>query len=203
MRAFLFALAATSCLALAGCKAECVGCQPQLEAAPAATSYRFEVEMWEMPLARAAALYRAGDPISSSVALFIDEKGLGKPLRELAARDRLVVHVDRPAFTVPAGTRGLVPPRAAARAGDASWSDGLRLELGATPNTGWSPHTLDFACVWTSPQGERLATAQSTTPLAPDHDVLVWCLPSQTLADLPEPRTARAIVALVRLVPQS
>ncbi len=202
MRALLLALASACMLASTGCKAECVGCQPELAAAAEPTAYRFEVEYWEMPLARAESLYRAGDPISSSVALVIDEKGLEKPLRELAARDRLVRYVERPAFTTPVGARGLVPQREGMRPGDATWSDGLRLELGASPTSGWSPHTLDFACVWTSPQGERLATAQGTTPLSPEHDVVVWCLPSKTLAEIPEPRTARAVAAIVRLVPQ-
>lgn len=203
MRVLLIVLGVAFGLFLAGCKAECVGCQPELPAdAPIATSYEFGVEFWEMPVARAAELHRAGDPIHSSVALVIDERGLGKPLRELAARDPRVRRVERPAVATRPGARGLVPARTLEGGGDAPWSDGVRLELGATPTTGWAPFALDFACVWTSPQGERLATAQGTTPVPAGHDVLVWCLPSDVLSDLPEPRTARALVAIVRITPR-
>lgn len=191
-----------SALVLAGCRAECVGCQPELDPpAVVATAYRFEVECWEMPLARAESLYGASDEHESSVALVIDAKGVDKPLRELAARDREVRRVEPAEFTSPAGTRALVPPRAARAPGETSWSDGLRLELGAAPTTGWSPQSLDFACAWTSPQGERLAGARGTTPMAPDRGVVVWCLPSRSLAAVPEPRTARAVAAIVRVVP--
>ncbi|MCY2960576.1 MAG: hypothetical protein NTY35_10465 [Planctomycetota bacterium] len=203
MRASLIALLLALSLAFAGCKAECVGCQPELPAdAPVATAYTFEVEFWEMPVARAAALYRAGDPIHSSVALVIDERGLTKPLRELAARDPLVRRIARPTFTTQPGARGLVPARTAEITGDTVWSDGVRLELGATPTTGWAPYTLDFACAWTSPQGERLAATQGTTPVPASHDVLVWCLPSGVLTDQPESRAAHALVAVVRIVPR-
>lgn len=203
MRAFLIALGVALCLTLAGCKAECVGCQPELPAdAPAATSYRFEVEFWEMPAARSAELYRAGEPIASSVAVLIDERGLKKPLRELAARDPLVRRIERPAFTTSPGVRGLVPARAVEVRGDTVWSDGVRLELGASTTTGWAPFVLDFACAWTSPQGERIAATKGTTPVPAGHDVLVWCLPSDVLADLPESRAAHAIVAVIGIVPQ-
>lgn len=193
---------AVGLLLLGGCRAECVGCQPELpDDAPVATAYQFDVEYWEMPVARAEALYRANDPIGSSVAVVIDERGLGKPLRELAVRDRLVRRIERPPFRTLPGARALVPPRAVAVAGEPTWSDGVRLELGATPTKGWAPLELDFACTWTSPQGERLATAQGTTPVPAGHDVLVWCLPSDVLSDLPEPRTAHALVAIVRITP--
>lgn len=183
--------------------AECVGCQPILDPpAVPPTSYRFEVETWEMPLARAEALYRSGDADTASIALVIDEHALADSLREIASHDRLVQHAARPAVTAPVGTRA-VTARGAVASGDASWSDGLRLEFGASPTAGWSPQMLEFVCVWTSPQGERLAVAQGTTPMSPRHGVVVWCLPSKSLADVPPPRTARAIAAIVRVVPQS
>jgi len=192
----LLALAAASILG--ACKAECVGCQPQLDAdRPVAAAHHFDVEMWEMPLARAEQLYRDADAHASGVALVIDEKGMRKPVGELAARDPEVRRIDRPSFEAPSGVRGLLPPRTHAQSG--AWSDGLRLELGASAGEGWAAHQLDFACVWTSPRGERLATAGGSTPLPPDHDVLVWCLPSKDLAAVPEPRTARAVLAIVRL----
>lgn len=180
----------------------CVGNLPQRPAdSPIANAFRFEVEMWEMPLARAAELYRAGDPIHSSIAVLIDERGLGKPLRELAAIDERVQRIDRPIFTARVGTRGLLPARVGGP-DRALWSDGLRLELGAGATTGWAAYALDFACTWTSPQGERLATATGTTPMPQDLGVLVWCLPGKALADLPEPRNALAVLALVRVIPE-
>ncbi len=180
----------------------CVGNLPARPAdAPIASAYKFEVELWEMPLARAAELYRAGDPIHSSIAVVIDERGLAKPLAELAAIDRRVQRLERPAFTTNPGTRGLLPARVGG-SDRALWSDGLRLELGAGSTTGWAAYTLDFACTWKSPQGERLATANGTTPMPEKLGVLVWCLPGKALADLPEPRDARAVLALVRVIPQ-
>ncbi len=180
----------------------CVGGLPDRPAdARIAQSFRFDVEMWEMPLERAAELYRAGDPIHASIAFVIDERGLKKPLRELAAIDSRVRHVERPPLTAESGVRGLVPPRIGARDRE-TWSDGLRLELGGgAPRTRWDAWTLDFASTWTSPQGERLAHVQGSTPMPADLGIVVWCLPGQALADLPEPRTAPAVVALVRVVP--
>ncbi len=184
------------------CKAECVGCQPQLdEDRPVAVAHHFDVEMWEMPLAAAEQLYRDADAHASSVALVIDEKGLRKPVLELAARNPNVQRIERPSFEARSGARGFLPPRTRPN-GEQSWADGLRLELGASPGEGWAAHQLEFACVWTSPQGERLAMAGGSTPLPPDHDVLVWCLPSKSLASIPEPRTARAVLAIVRLEPR-
>jgi hypothetical protein len=180
----------------------CVGNLPPRAAdAPIASAYRFEVELWEMPLSRAAELYRAGDPIHSSIAVLIDERGLAKPLAELAAIDSRVQRVDRSEFTASPGTRGLMPARVGGP--DRSlWCVGLRLDLGGAATTGWAADALDFACTWKSPQGERLATANGSTPM-PDHfGVLVWCLPGKALAELPEPRDARAVLALVRVIPQ-
>ena len=154
--------------------------------------------MWEMPLASAEQLYRDADRHASSVALVIDEKGLRKPVSELAARNPEVRRIERPSFEAPSGARGFLPARMASD-GERSWADGLRLELGASAGEGWAAHQLEFACVWTSPEGERLATAGGSTPLPPDHDVLVWCLPSKSLGAIPEPRTARAVLAIVRL----
>lgn len=180
----------------------CVGnLPPRAEDAPIASAYEFEVELWEMPLVRAAELYRAGDPIHSSIAVVIDERGLAKPLVELAAIDKRVQRIERPAFTTKPGTRGLVPARVDG-SDRALWSDGLRLELGGSATTGWAAYALDFACTWTSPQGERLATATGTTPMPETLGVLVWCLPGKALADLPEPRDALAVLALVRVTPQ-
>jgi hypothetical protein len=187
---------------LGSCQAECVGCQPALDAdRPVAVAHRFEVKLWEMPLARAEELYRPAAPDSASVALLIDERGLAKVVRELAARDPDVRPIPRLAFEAPAGARGFLPPRAVPP-GEATWGDGLRLELGAAQGQDWAAHQLDFACVWTSPQGERLAAAAGSTPLPPDHDVLVWCLPSKDLAAVPEPRSGRAVLAIVRLDPR-
>lgn len=181
---------------------ECVGCQPIL-APPEhpATAYRFEVQYWEMPLARAESLYRAADRDSSSIALMIDKDGLHARLHDLHASDGDVRPLAPSSCDAAAGARALVP-RVVAGGDAGSWSAGVRLELGAEPTPGWSPHALDFACVWTSPQGERLATAAGKTPLAPERGVVVWCLPSKSLADAPEPRTARAVVALVRISPR-
>jgi hypothetical protein len=159
---------------LASCRATCVGCQPALDPKrPALTAHAFEAELWELPAERAAQLHRPADPSSACVALVIDEDGLRKPLRELSARDPAVRHVRTASLEVSCGSRGLLPRRtdsAAAR----DWTDGLRLELGARPGADWAALVLDSGCAWTSPQGERLASASGSTPIPPDHDVLVW-----------------------------
>jgi hypothetical protein len=180
----------------------CVGSLPDRPAdAPIAKAYRFEVELWEMPLARAAGLYRAGDPVHASAALLIDERGLEKPLHELEGMDPRVKRFERSAITLEQGQRGLVPARVGGEE-RALWSDGLRLELTArAPTTKWAAYTLDCAGTWTSPSGERLATLRADTPMPADFGVAVWCLPGQVLADMPEPRTAPAVLALVRIVP--
>lgn len=212
-------IAAVVLLVLAGCKAqraevvddaqadpmagmgpgECVGCQKRPEGVIPATAYRFDVQVWEMPLEHAEKLYRRTDEIASSLALLIDVRGLEKPLRELAAHDDRVRLLERPQFGAAAGKRALLPARTGAK--ERLWSDGLRLELGGNPTPGWAPNALDFACSWTSPQGEALGRAQGVTPLPHDHAVALWCLPARVLAEQPEPRTARAIVALVRVTP--
>jgi hypothetical protein len=178
-------------------KAGCVGCQVRPEGVVTATGYRFDVQVWELPVEQAEALYRPADAKAASLALLIDERGLEKTLRELAERDERVELLERPAFDVQAGKRALLP----ARSGDGArkWSDGLRLELGGKPTEGWAPNALDFACAWTSPQGEMLGRTSGVTPLPYGHSLVLWCLPSQSAAERPEPRTARAVVALVRV----
>jgi hypothetical protein len=180
-------------------KAGCVGCQKRPEGVVTATGYRFDVQVWELPLERAEALYRTADAKDASLALLIDEKGLETSLRELAASDERVELFERPGFEVQAGKRALLPARSGG--GERRWSDGLRLELGAKPTPGWAPNALDFACAWTSPQGEPLGRASGVTPLPYGHTVLLWCLPSKASAERPEPRTARAVVAIVRIEP--
>ncbi len=182
-------------------KAGCVGCQVRPEGVTTATAYRFDVQVWEMPLEQAEALYRPADAADSSLALLIDERGLEKSLRELAARDKRVELLERPGFDTQAGKRALLPARSGG--GERRWSDGLRLELGGKPTAGWAPNALDFACSWTSPQGEALGRAQGVTPLPYGHTVLLWCLPSKTLAQRPDPRTARAVVAIVNVTPST
>jgi hypothetical protein len=182
-------------------KPGCVGCLVRPEGAITASAYRFDVQVWEMPLEHAEALYRPADAADSSLALLIDERGLETSLRELSARDARVELLERPGFSTPAGKRALLPARAGG--GERRWSDGLRLELGGNPTAGWAPNALEFACSWTSPQGEALARAQGVTPLPYGHTVLLWCLPAKSLAQRPEPRTARAVVALVRVTPST
>ena len=128
----------------------------------------------------------------------IDEAGLRKPLRELSARDPSVRRVRAASLEVACGSRGLLPRRADPAA-DHDWTDGLRLELGARPGAGWAALVLDFGCAWTSPQGERLASASGSTPIPPDHEVLVWCQPSDDLANAGPPR---AVLAIVRVDPR-
>ncbi|MBL8863280.1 MAG: hypothetical protein JNK02_14885 [Planctomycetes bacterium] len=194
---------ALSCVALlVGCEAQRAGLQPEpAREGPAVVAQRFEIELWELPLARAEQLFHGADPISSTVALLVDERGLRKPLRELAARDPAVRRFERAAFEAAAGARGILPPRVGGSA-ERSWSDGLRLELGVPADAGWAEQRLEFEAVWTSPQGERLASASGSIRWSPGRDVALWCLPSRILADLPEPRTARAVVAHVRIVPR-
>jgi len=182
-------------------KKGCVGCQVRPEGVITATGYEFDVQVWEMPLEHAETLYRPADESSASLALLIDERGLEKSLRELSARDPRVELLERPGFSTPAGKRAVLPARSGG--GERRWSDGLRLELGGKPTAGWAPNALDFACSWTSPEGEALGRAQGVTPLPQGHTVLLWCLPSKALAQRPDPRTARAIVALVHTTPTS
>ncbi len=158
-------------------------------------AYRFEVELYELPLARAEALYgHAADEHAGRIALLIDERGLREELRALATNAKDVRRVARPPLEARPEERGLVAP-----GGADGWGAGLRLEFGARETFDWAPHELDFALAWTSPQGERLGSAAGTTPVPGDRDVVVWCLPPRALAAQPEPRTARAIAALVRV----
>lgn len=180
-------------------KPGCVGCQKRPEGIVTATGYRFDVQVWELPLERAEALYRTADAKDASIALLIDEKGLETSLRELAESEKRVELLERPGFEVQAGKRALLPQRSGG--GERRWSDGLRLELGGKPTPGWAPNALDFACAWTSPEGEPLGRAQGLTPLPYGHTVLLWCLPSKASAQRPEPRAARAVVAIVHITP--
>ena len=129
---------------------------------PDPAAFRVATILFEVPLARAEALYHPADEREPTFGFSVDESGSRGTLEDLARTDPAVLRVARPDLVLAPDARGSVP--------EARSPGSVRMEIRVRASAAvreWAPVRLELGLRWLSPEGREIAAMPGASALVP------------------------------------